>query len=86
MIHVVVFPNHTTTFVQYIYLHRQECNLFQVAQLIKNCTLLTAHMHILLFVCVAKKMKEEEERATLENFVDFSILELRKCTSVRRPE
>ena len=28
------------------------------------------------FICVVKKMNEEEERATLENFVDSSILEL----------
>ena len=33
-------------------------------------------MQVLLFVCVATKMNEEEERATLENFVDSSILEL----------
>ena len=58
-----------TTFVQYIYPHRQECNLFQIA------LLLTAHMHVLPFVRVSKKMNEEEERATLENFVDSSILE-----------
>ena len=33
-------------------------------------------MHVLPFVRVAKKMNEEEERATLENFMDSSILEL----------
>ena len=27
------------------------------------------------FVCIVKKMNEEEERATLENFMDSSILE-----------
>ena len=36
----------------------------------------TAHVQVLPFVCVATKMNEEEERATLENFVDSSILEL----------
>ena len=38
--------------------------------------LLTAHVHVLPFVHIAKKMNKEEERATLENFVDSSILEL----------
>ena len=38
--------------------------------------LLTVHVHILPFVHISKKMNEEEERATLENFVDSSILEL----------
>ena len=33
-------------------------------------------MHALPFVRVATKMNEEEERATLENLVDSSILEL----------
>ena len=33
-------------------------------------------MHVLPFVRVAEKMNMEEERATLENFVDSSILEL----------
>ena len=37
--------------------------------LLRMCTILS-------FVHVAKKMNEEEERATLENFVDYSILEL----------
>ena len=33
-------------------------------------------MQVLPFIRAAKKMNEEEERATLENFVDSSILEL----------
>ena len=32
-------------------------------------------MHILPFIHVAMKMNEEEERVTLENFMDSSILE-----------
>ena len=33
-------------------------------------------MHVLPFVRAAKKINEEEESATLENFMDSSILEL----------
>ena len=33
------------------------------------------HVHVLPFICVAKKMNEEKERATLQNFVNSSILE-----------
>ena len=65
-----------TTFVQYIYPHRRECNLIQIAQVFLIALLLTAHVHILPFIRVVTKMNEEEERATLENFVDSSILEL----------
>ena len=49
-------------------------------QFFLNCMfflkLLTAHVQVLPFVRIATKMDEEEERATLENFVDSSILEL----------
>ena len=66
-----------TTFVHYIYSHRRECNLFQITRCFNlNCTPITVHVHILPFVRVAKKMSEEEERATLDNYVDSSILEL----------
>ena len=34
------------------------------------------HVQLLPFVHVAMKMNEEEERATLDNFVDSSLLEL----------
>ena len=69
--------NRMTTFVQYIYLHRQECNLFQFAwffffklhsYLLRMCTFYRSYAQ--------QRMNEEEERATLENFVDSSILEL----------
>ena len=53
-------------------------------QFIPNCTVVlnctptscACHVYVLPFVRIAKKMNEEEERATLENFVDSSILEL----------
>ena len=64
-----------TMFVQYIYPHRQECDLLQIARFL-IAFLITAYVHVLLFVRVAKKMNKEEERATLQNFVDSSILEL----------
>ena len=51
-----------------------EVSLHSKLQLFLSCTL-TAHVHILPFVHVAMKMKEEEEIATLEKFMDFSILE-----------
>ena len=73
---MAVKVNRMTTFVQYIYSHRPECNLFQIVWVFKVARLLTAHVHVLPFVRIAKKMKEEEERATLENFMDSSILEL----------
>ena len=38
--------------------------------------LLTAHVQVLLFVCITTKMNKEEERATLESFMVSSILEL----------
>ena len=41
---------------------------------IRSPLLLTVHMQVLLFLAV--KMYEEEEKATLENFMESSILEL----------
>ena len=67
-----------TTFVQYFYPNRRECNLFQIplGWFFLIALLLTAHVQVVPFVRVATEMNEEEERATLENFVDSSILEL----------
>ena len=65
-----------TTFVQYVYPQRRECDLFQIAQFLKIALLLTAHVHIFPFVRAAKKINEEKERATLENFMDSSNLQL----------
>ena len=48
-------------------------------QCISNCMVFkkfTAYVHVLQFIRVVTKMNEEEERATLENFVDSSVLEL----------
>ena len=65
-----------TTLVQYIYPHRRECNVFQIAWFLKNALVLTVHVHVLPFIRIVTKMNEEEERGTLENFVYSSILEL----------
>ena len=48
----------------------------QIARFFIIALLHTAHVYILHFIRVAKKMNEEEERATLENFVYSFILEL----------
>ena len=42
-------------------------------QFIPNCI---AHVQVLPFIRIATEMNEEEERATLENFLDSSLLEL----------
>ena len=47
-----------------------------MARFLKNALLLIADVHVVPFVSVAKKMNEEEERTTLENFVDCSTLDL----------
>ena len=60
---MVTYTDRMTTFVT-------NCMVFEIA------LLLTAHVHVLPFVRASKKINEEEERATLENFVDSSILEL----------